>query len=960
MSSVKNIKSLGSLFAATLFLVVTALTIIPASVWTSKASAACSGSNDLSNGSVVVTLDKDPGNNTKVTITRAEDIPADFACDHTVHAAETITLSGGCVSTGQKRCSNTNYSSSTLPYSGYKASNVDCHDNNSSYQSWNITVTNSSGAVVNVPAGFHIACGGEKRVSVKVVDPKTTGTLSGSAIYKPGESCIPVGSTYDLYPDGKGSADANTTTDFPVDKSGNYTISGIKPGTYDVVLSCAYGSDQGARQSYGFVKQHVKIEAGKTTKVDFAYIAASDGGNADNTPTPSCETSGFGLAWILCKVIDGLADAVNGIFTGIIQPMLVTPGIGDNSKAGSKLKQAWSTFRVMADVFLVIALLVVVFGESIGGGMIDAYTVKKVLPRILIGAVLINISYYLVAGAIDISNIVGRGIGELITAPFGLTNGANHFKFDLSAQSTADNSWNLISFGGAAGAAGIAGLFAVGTAMTAGLGATLMFLLFSILLPLLFIVIAIMATLAIRIGLIYALVLASPLAFAAFVLPNTEKYFKKWWELLQELLLIYPIITVLFALSQVVSQTNLWASGGDAGISGKVFGFFISLIILVIPLAAIPFAFKLAGGILGRLHELVHTAGQRSRSMINGNDKDPNSRRNRAMGNWKNANVQNRQERYQKLQDKASSATGLRRRALRARASMLGGYNIEAAASAVRAQVGKEVNDQIATGRDEEIRGLTVNKQHALSHGREGVDYRTQDGTRQFKSLGGQWINEADVDAGHARWGKNTFAQQAALSYEMRKALDEGQVQNVAKNYRNVAQGPGGWGMSDQQAGGAWIGAAFERQNEHLEYKSTDWTNGGLKRDANGTLGGGLVDEIYEKRGSYNVAQMGSNTVEQLKTSYADAQRRNDTGTMDKISAISETFMHQMGADPNDPASIAFAQGQQTPQPTAGPGGGREPIRTANTPGAAHVAERVYELAALTGVNKAAPTRRQS
>src|SRR5208282_1078506 len=81
--------------------------------------------------------------------------------------------------------------------------------------------------------------------------------------------------------------------------------------------------------------------------------------------------------------------------------------------------KAWSDFRVYGDVILIIALLVIVFSETIGGGLLDAYTVKKVLPRLLAAAILINLSIYIVALLVDITNVVGGSIGQVITAPLG-------------------------------------------------------------------------------------------------------------------------------------------------------------------------------------------------------------------------------------------------------------------------------------------------------------------------------------------------------------------------------------------------------------------------------------------------------------------------------------------------------------------------------------------------------------
>ena len=51
--------------------------------------------------------------------------------------------------------------------------------------------------------------------------------------------------------------------------------------------------------------------------------------------------------------------------------------------------------RSIANIIIIFALLAVVFSQSIGGGMIDAYTAKKIMPRLLAAAIFVNISIYL-------------------------------------------------------------------------------------------------------------------------------------------------------------------------------------------------------------------------------------------------------------------------------------------------------------------------------------------------------------------------------------------------------------------------------------------------------------------------------------------------------------------------------------------------------------------------------------
>lgn len=349
--------------------------------------------------------------------------------------------------------------------------------------------------------------------------------------------------------------------------------------------------------------------------------------NGDNSGPPTCESngSGFSLSWILCPIIEGMANAVDGIYNNIVQPLLETQPINLNDPGNDPTHtyQIWSNFRIYGDIFLVIALLVVVFGESIGGGLIDSYTAKKVLPRLLVAAILVNISIYIVALAVDLTNIIGNGIASLIQAPFhtaacsgqhSLANGSSCFALNIN---------------GSTGDLGVAALVGGGIWAAATFAELLEFLLVFFLIPAFLTFLAIMVTVLLRQGLIIFLILISPVAFALYCLPNTEQYFRKWWDLLFRTLMIYPIIAISFALANVLSVT---IDSTTSGIT-KTFADFVSIIALFVPLFMIPFSFRIAGGVLGRFHEFATSARQRGQEAVKGNANDPNSWRNRVRRN---------------------------------------------------------------------------------------------------------------------------------------------------------------------------------------------------------------------------------------------------------------------------------------------------------------------------------------
>ena len=408
----------------------------------------------------------------------------------------------------------------------------------------------------------------------------------------------------------------------------------------------------------------------------------------------------------------------------------------------------------------------------------------------------------------------------------------------------------------------------------------------------------------------------------------------------------------------------------------------LAIIVYFAPFVMLPFAFKMAGGLMSTVFSI---ANDKNRGAFDRLRKVRQGQVEKRGGYYKQRYgdriMQSRADAVRKLNASSSKYGRVRGGLMRAAGRQIAGLGgIENQMSAINARTGKAIQDEIATGADDRIRGLTVDRSMGFAAAQsQGLARTDGEGHRQWKSLGGKWVNESDVIEGQREWGRDVAAQQAALSYEMRKASSEEEAAGISKRYQSLARGQ--WGMTETQAGGAWIGAAFENQNSRLEYKYTSWKDGKLSRGkvttASGeeeatALGAGLVSEIYDKRGSYNVAQMGSTTIEQLQEAYKDASlmaagidaKGNDakysaeqiaaaTDQKQKIEAIAETFMHQyggVGGESDDVARQIASQG----------GAQANSSRTANTPGSAHTAERVRQLAEMTGVYRAAPTGQYS
>jgi hypothetical protein len=306
-------------------------------------------------------------------------------------------------------------------------------------------------------------------------------------------------------------------------------------------------------------------------------------GGDSGTPTPSsCSVSGIG--WIVCPVLtfmSGIVDAAYGFVSGLLQ---VQPLVTTGGNQGAYL--AWVVMRNIANLAFVIAFLIIIFSQLSGVG-ISNYGVKKLLPRLVIAAILVNVSFWVCAIGIDLSNILGASMIQIFESV-----GAN---ISSSLSGTVDQNfanggqWTDIGGGILAGAAVGGAVYYVG--LSAFIPAILAALVA---------IITVFLVLVLRQALIILLIVVSPLAFVAYLLPNTEDLFTKWRKLFTTLLLMYPIIAAIFGASALASMIIMNSANGNTII--QVMGATIALL----PLALTPIVMKFSGGVLNRFAGIVN------------------------------------------------------------------------------------------------------------------------------------------------------------------------------------------------------------------------------------------------------------------------------------------------------------------------------------------------------------------
>lgn len=144
--------------------------------------------------------------------------------------------------------------------------------------------------------------------------------------------------------------------------------------------------------------------------IDVDSYAVDDLAGETSSSDVTCESSGAAgtLGWIVCPLLDSAANAATDFYEGQIKNQLqVEPELFTGGDEGTKA--GWETFRAFANTLFIIVLLVVIFSQLTGVG-IDNYGIKKILPKLIIAAILINLSYWLCMVLVDVSNILGNSL----------------------------------------------------------------------------------------------------------------------------------------------------------------------------------------------------------------------------------------------------------------------------------------------------------------------------------------------------------------------------------------------------------------------------------------------------------------------------------------------------------------------------------------------------------------------
>jgi hypothetical protein len=321
--------------------------------------------------------------------------------------------------------------------------------------------------------------------------------------------------------------------------------------TYDLIRGCILNSNlTEADVSETNAELEEEQDDGGPTECLFSDETTS--ADSDNL------NSGQNSWEFLCMTVPFFSQAIDWSNTQIAEQVGVdtTPEGSDDIDSSisqfidlSSINTIWSSSILpIANVILALVFLVIIYGVATGGSdgrnFLSAYNIRKILPRLIIAAILINVSFYVCLIFNDLVNIIAMGISNL---------------FQTSALLPDSTGWQLGNMMQSIGNYIMDGDILIGSDEGDPLAplSNVVAVLYCIMcIPILLASLGLFLLLALRELILIILILASPIVFAIALLPSQNNLTSKYISVFVKLLLVYPaIVAVVMICFQVEAYT---------------------------------------------------------------------------------------------------------------------------------------------------------------------------------------------------------------------------------------------------------------------------------------------------------------------------------------------------------------------------------------------------------------------
>lgn len=267
-------------------------------------------------------------------------------------------------------------------------------------------------------------------------------------------------------------------------------------------------------------------------------IITGGGGSVEQT----CEFQwrGVGFSWILCWAFNGISEGLEVIEARAYEELVIDRAdYQEQFSSGTNefsYKDGWANIRNVMTFAIVGTALFMVISTALDIGFFSNYTVKKYLPRLIVGTILIQFSWALGDLSIQLTNQMGDLLNALLFSAFP---GAKDHGLEAIFEGGG-----FIALTGLGAAVAVGAYSAWGLLLPAGFSGLVM-----LTLGFLFLII--------RKWLIILLLILAPLGLAFWILPGNDRAWGAYSKTFLYLLLFYPIVRVTIAAGKIFSYLIL-------------------------------------------------------------------------------------------------------------------------------------------------------------------------------------------------------------------------------------------------------------------------------------------------------------------------------------------------------------------------------------------------------------------
>ncbi|MDX9893774.1 MAG: type IV secretion system protein, partial [Patescibacteria group bacterium] len=269
-----------------------------------------------------------------------------------------------------------------------------------------------------------------------------------------------------------------------------------------------------------------------------AAAEETEDGDSGGTELPNFISRFIGLVASLLIRLEG---AILGLLTEILMWLM---SYQDFIKSAA-VNKGWNLVRDISNMFFVVVLLVIAIATIL---RIESYNLKRLLPKVILMAVLVNFSRLICGFIIQTAQVVMMTFAAAFVATtsgedaLGNSRLIGMFQVDKMLNAAANIAANSETM--EIGIVAISSLFAV-----------------ILLLIAIAVVFVMLVVIMMRIVMLWLLIVLSPLTFILSAFPQGESYARQWWQNFTKYVIIGPVLAFFLWLAFAVASSSTGAQG---------------------------------------------------------------------------------------------------------------------------------------------------------------------------------------------------------------------------------------------------------------------------------------------------------------------------------------------------------------------------------------------------------------